>query len=247
MIIKRNEARISKPMFLKALLSAIIIASLIFYFKAFFTKGVYFEDTFLKKESVSSETNYIGKDNYGSIQITVKGLPNMNKSTDVIFNLPNNIRRQYTVNFKSEDNLDEGIENIKDKNGNIIFSGGKYRKDFHLLFDENGEPVMADIVQVKVSGQNPYTDNYKVSLSSVTGFATFENDTIRGKYKYLVAALLIFVFTLIDIKFPLFFFTLRNILDVKDPEPSDFYTEMQRISWYISPVIAIILMIVAIS
>lgn len=86
----------------------------------------------------------------------------------------------------------------------------------------------------------------KVSINNIVSFATSENKMIRGKYQYLVTAIILFIVTLIDIRYPLFFFKLRHFLDIKDHETSDFYITMQRISWYMAPIIEIIFMIVAI-
>lgn len=246
MDIERIKQMISKSIFLKALLTVLLIAILFFYFRTFFATGVYFDDTFLKKEVVSSDSHYIGKSIYGDIHITVKGLKNKHSNVDVIYRLPNNINRQYTVSFKDAGNWELGIENIKDEDDKIVFEG-EYRKDSFFLFDKNGQPLMEDIIRIRINGDTPYNGSYKVPLKSVADFASFANDTIRGKYKFLVPAIFLFVLTLIDIKFPLFFFTLKHLLDVKDPEPSDFYIMMQRISWYVYPIIGVILMIVAIN
>lgn len=248
MTIGRVRQMISKSIFLKVLLCIFVIAVMIFYFKAFFTTGVYFNDTFLKKKVVNSDSHYIGESLYGTIHITVKGVKNKDRYADVIYSLPNGIHMQYTVTFKDASNWDLGIVNIKDEKGNIIFEGfeGEYDKDSPFLYDKSGKPLIEDVIRVVIDGENPYDEDYTVPLKNVADMATFSNDTIRGRYDYLILAIFIFIFTAVDIKFPLFFFKLKHFLDVKDPEPSDFYVFMQRISWYVLPVIGIILMITAI-
>jgi hypothetical protein len=64
--------------------------------------------------------------------------------------------------------------------------------------------------------------------------------------RFLMPAIFLIIFTVIDRMFPLFFFKLRHFLDVKDPEPSDLYIAVQRLSWYAYPVITAILLIAAI-
>lgn len=214
------------------------------YFKTFFTTGVHFDDIFLKKQVASSDTYYKGKNKFGSIQITVKGELNKQNSADVLYSFPDNINKQYTVTFKDEKNWALGIENIKDKDGKIIFEGD-YVKDSYFLFYKNGEPFMDDIINVFIEGQNPYTEQYRVPLKNVADFALFATESIRGKYNLLAFAILIFLFTAIDIKYPLFLFNLKNGLNVKDPEPSDLYLTMQKFSWYAYPIVGIILMIAA--
>jgi len=68
-IMQSNNKRL-----LKGLLLAVLAVALIFYFIAFFAKGAEFDDTFLKKEVVSADAHYMGKNMYGSIHITVKGI-----------------------------------------------------------------------------------------------------------------------------------------------------------------------------
>ena len=262
MAIERIKQIISKNAFLKVLICTFITVIMIFYFKTFFTTGVYFDDAFLKKQVLSSEIHYTGKTKYGRIQIMVKGIVDKQNSVEVDYRLPNDINKKYTVKFEKLSNLgigmenieDEyvsnlgiGIENIKDGEGNTIFPGGVYKKDIHYLFEKDGNPFLDDFNQIIIESEDLYNKNYKVSLNNVAAFATSANDVIRGKYKYFVPAILLLIVELIDIKFPLLFFTLRNGLDVKDPEPSEFYLLMQNISRYVYPIIAIILMIAAIT
>jgi hypothetical protein len=239
-IMQSNNKRL-----LKGLLLAVSAAALIFYFIAFFTKGAEFDDTFLKKEVVSADAHYMGKNMYGSIHITVKGLKDVHRSAEVIFRLPNDINRRYTVNFKDPKNWDAGIENIKDGDGNIVFEG-EYRKDRSFMVDKNGELWLDYNARVLTYGENPYNEDYIISLKNVADFAYSAKDTIRGKYEYLLPAILFLLITLIDIKYPLFFFTLRHFMEVEDPKPSDLYLTIQRASWVAYPVIALLLMLAAI-
>lgn len=250
MIIERIKQMTSKNKFLKLFIGIFILIFFVFYFKIFFTKGTYFYGIFLKKEVVASENHYIGNSRKGSIQVIVKGQMKNQNSVDVIYILPNRNNQQYTVNFNDVSGSEISIQNIKDKSGKIIFSDGVYSTDNHYLFSKDGQPIFG--TQVLINGESHYNTDYivssenEVSLSNVVSFAASKNDMVRGKYQYLVPAIFLFIVTLIDIRFPLFLFTLRNFLDVKDPEPSDFYITMQRKFWCISPIIGIILMIIAI-
>lgn len=179
--------------------------------------GIKFDDTFLKKEVASSDTDYMGKCAYGDIHITVKGLKNKCSSAVVIYWLPNHINKQYTVEFKDNSSWNLGIKDIKDKDGNIIFEG-EYRKDSNFLYDKKGEPLMDDNIQILMNGECPYNANYNVSLKNVADLAYFSDDTIRGRYEFLIFAALLFIITAIDIKFPLLFFSTRHFLDVRNPD-----------------------------
>ncbi|SKC79272.1 hypothetical protein [Maledivibacter halophilus] len=244
MSIEEIKKIILKKAYIKIFLSILIIFILGIYFKTFFTIGVYFNDTFLKKEVISSDNHYRDEDIYGDIHITVK--QNNDESVQVLYRLPNNINEEYTVNFKEASNGESEVDSIEDEEGEIIFEG-KYIKGSSILLDKNGEPILDGIFRISFPGQNPYENNYKISLLNIVKFATFEKDRIRGKVELLIFAVFILIIWLIDIKFPLFFFKLRNFLEVKDPEPSEFYIMIQRISWFVYPAIALVLLIVAIS
>ena len=232
----------------KFVLLAIAIIIMIFYYKAFFTVGVYFNDTFLRKEVVSDETHFIGKNKYGNIDITVKGkgIENEKGSAEVIFMMPNNINKQYKVYFNYYQ-WDVGAIEIKDENENILFEG-KYRKNDFWLYDNNGEPVLEENIGffTDTGKEITYDTDYELPLKKVAEFSMLENEAIRGDFEIMFFAVILLLITFIDIKSPLFFFTLSHYLHVKDPEPTEYYIAMQRISWVLFPIIGIVMLIVAI-
>lgn len=229
----------SKKNGLFTFIGVIIIILLIIYFKAFFTKGVFFYDKFLKKKVIDSKIHYINEKN--NIDIIVDRIDYNNIT--VTYNLPKNIRKEYHIDFSTNDNWEFNIHSIKDKNGNIIFEG-KYGLGSIFLFDKNGEPII-DSSQLGIGSH--HDDNYKVSPPNILNFAFSTKDRIRGEVGAVMAAMLLFIITFIDIKYPLFFFTLNHFLDVKDPEPTDFYLTIQKVGWVLMPSIGIILMIAGIN
>ncbi len=230
---------------LKGIILAFLAAALILYFIVFFTRGAEFDDTFLKKEVVSSDAHYTGKNMYGSIHIIVKGIKDVHRSAEVIFRLPNDINRRYTVNFQDPKNWDAGIENIKGEDGSIVFEG-EYRKDRDFMVDKNGELWLDYNARVMKYGESPYNEDYKISLKNVADFAYSAKDITRGNYGLLVLALFFLAITIIDIKYPMLFFNLKYSFSVENPQPSDTYLALQKISWVAYPVIALFLMIAAI-
>ena len=53
---------------------------------------------------------------------------------------------------------------------------------------------------------------------------------------YLLVVLMTLLLML-DVACPLVLFKLQHMLDVRDPEPTDFYIGMQRVGWVIYPVL----------
>lgn len=245
MIVERIMEMNRKYIFLKIVVPAIVIVLLIFYFKAFFTEGAYFNDTFLVKSVVGAERHYIGKSRQGGIHITVKGLEDTHESMEVIYRLPGNVNRQYTVMLNHENKWFPSIEKIIDKDGNIIFEG-EYKKGQQYMVDKNGKPLFSFDITALRNVDIAYDESYKVPLKNIAEFAFSETDTFRGEIHYLIYALILFLVTWIDYKYPLFFFKFKYWIDVEDPKPSEFYLMMQRISYVVVPMIGIILMIAAI-
>lgn len=222
----------------------ILIVLIVLYFRAFFTRGAYFNDLFLKKEAAKDEISYTGKNKQGEFKVTVKRANNTYDKSEVIYSFPNGIKKHFIVNFENEYNWDEGIENITDKDGNILFEG-IYIKGSPYLFSENGDTIHQSNqgyrYDVLVDGII-----YELPLVNVMKFAVYEVERIRGEAELMAMALLLLLIVGIDFKYPLFFFTLSHFIDVKNPEPTDFYIFMQKVSWVVLPILSIILLIIAI-
>lgn len=213
---------------LRIIIASILIALIVLYFRVFFAPGIYFEDIFLKQSVIDSEIHYVANRSYGDYKIIVKGLRDNDSSAVVIYSLPNDINREYTVNFSDASNWSLGIDNIQDKDGIVIFNG-VYNTDSKFL-----------------TTKSTHTLDYRVTLKNIVDLAYSSNVTIRGQYRGLFMALLLFTVTAIDIKYPLFFFNLKHYITVREPEPSEIYITIQRISWVLYPIIGITFMIFAI-
>lgn len=216
-----------------------VIIILILYFRAFYSTGTFFYDKFLKKEVINAEIHYINKS--ADIHIIVERSDDNNAT--VTYNLPENLSKEFYVNYSKINDQEFKINSIKNKNDIMLFEG-IYRKNSILLHDKNGDPIF-DSASLGFTVGN--YDNYNdISPLSVLNFTFSTKDMIRGDYEPLMMAILLFLLTFVDIKYPLFFFTLNHFLDVKDPEPTDFYISMQKIGWFVMPIIGILLMILAI-
>lgn len=238
----RIKQGISKRKLLGMIVFIFILLILILYFKSFYTQGMYFNDVFLKREETSLGSIYSNQRE--NVQISVENNRD-DESIKVIYALPNDIHRQYQVSLQNGTNMETVPLKIEDVEGKLVFEG-IYREDSPFLYDKGNDLFMNDSFQTRVNGEIDYNKDFEASLKSVADFAVGAN-TIRGKYELLAFAILLFVITAIDIKYPLFFFTLKHFLTVNDPEPSDLYLSIQRTCWYIYPFIGILLMFFSIN
>ena len=214
--------------YIKYILVGFLMLLMILYLKTFFTKGIYFNNTFLKKDEIASERHYIGR----GIHITAKGKRDVHKDSEVIFRLSGSFNTNYTVNFKNANNWRDGIEKIADKDGNVVFEGS-YMEGSPFLFNQNGVPIFDE-----------YHEGLPLIVVAETAYGS--NEVIRGNSALLFSAIFILIITFIDFKYPLLFFTLKYYMSVDDPQPSEYYIATQRASWIILLTVAIILLIMAI-
>lgn len=247
MIIEKVKQLKNNTLIKKILLILIILITFL-YLKSFFTTGVYFNGTFLKKVVESSETHYVGKDKQGDIHITVigKAYDTMESKAEVIYNLPNNINKRYIVYFNYIDKWVLGTVEIKDEKGSTIFEG-RYNKGSITMYDKNNKPLVDDYILSYINeGESIYNEDYKIPLKNIVGFSLHEKNEIRGNVGMLVFAVLLLIINIVDIKYPLFFFTLSYGFAVDDPKPSELYITMQKIGWVVYPIITLVLLIYAI-
>lgn len=242
-----NLKKEDKKRLLVKIVAAIgILILLIFYFNLFFTKGINYDGVFLKKMELSStEREYTGISAFGDIRIFVKDIDETS-NVEVTYNLPNNIVEKYTVEFSESTKVYADKKVVIKKNGEIAFEGDYGADDIFLM--NNGAPFLGEdpIITVFTSNSNPYNSKYRISLKNVADIASSSRETIWGRYEILLFAGLLFLITVIDNRFPLLFFRLKHIIDVKDAEPSDLYLSIQKLTWYIYPIACIGAMIYAV-
>jgi hypothetical protein len=58
------------------------------YFRVFFTKGIQYDDTFLKKDVIGADSHFIGRNQWGGIHITVKGIKGAYDTYNNIYFMP---------------------------------------------------------------------------------------------------------------------------------------------------------------
>lgn len=243
-LVENNNTWNNKKKQIAILITIATIIISIFYFKIFFTRGIYFEDAFLKKEVIGSEYHYKGNNGYGNMDVIVIGEAKTGSEVNVIFNLPNNIHKEFTVLFNETSYYNSDVT-IKE-NDNIVFDGQYTRGSRYLESRDGGIYPEDSIVRIKYTNESPFNAQYKVPLIRVVGFSLRTDEQKRGITELLLMAFFLFGVTIFDYTHPLFLFMLRHVFEVNEPEPTDFYISKQKFLWYLLPIIGSILMLLAI-
>ena len=86
-------------------------------------------------------------------------------------------------------------------------------------------------------GNKNVWDDYTPSKLFVVKVAYGLNLAYRGSIGLFALMLIAALIFAVDVLFPEFWFQLKHMLDVRNPEPSDFYIAMQRLGWAVYPVL----------
>ena len=234
---------------LKIVLIILAIVLSIMYLRFFSQQGIIYDDIFLIKKQTSQGISFQGKSKLGPVNLKIKGDYLKEENVVLDYELPNSINRKYLVEFGVEEENYSYKVKILDGKGDTIFNGFYLKNtDFVYLLDESKEIVFPEVVfYTQDQSKTLYDSSYEISPYNIMNLATQKNVDVRGKYPPFFSAILLLVITIIDIKYPLFFFHLDTWLNVEDAKPSEFYLTMQRITWYAFPTIALILLVAAVT
>lgn len=113
----------------------------------------------------------------------------------------------------------------------VVFSGG-YDKSSGLLYHKDGswEPGFSISASTSYSS---YWSSYQLDAFDILYFALEPETVHRGSWAIYFLALFLSAITAIDVAFPKALFYLQHCLSVQDPEPTDLYLAMQKVSWVI--------------
>ena len=198
--------------------------------------GIRFRDGYLKQQVTPEYTVYSGtcKGEEASIYVTEK--------TDgtLVQILAGNRQWDYVVSeWEGSPNHYSGNKPvlISDVSGNEIFRG-YLTADGHLTDEQDKiSPDSFDIYVYTEYSNKSVWDDYTPSNLFVVNLALGRDLDHRGSIGLFVLMLFAALIFAVDVLFPEFWFRLKHMLDVRDPEPSDFYIAMQRLGWAVYPVL----------
>ena len=199
--------------------------------------GILFREAFLKQDVEGEITLYSGKCKGKDLDITVSPVSGgtavsfTEKGTDWGCN--------YIVSeWDGEEMSDRSrAVQVTDGAGALLFRGylhsGEYLMDEDHEFDAENNGFS---ISIGYAGMDDWED-YEPSMLSVIKLALEPEVVHRGSVSLFLLMVLCTLFGVVDILYPQFWFQLKHMLDVRDPEPSDFYIAMQRLGWVVSPVL----------
>lgn len=218
----------------------ILVIFIIWYIALFNQKVITFNGERLIQTELTNSTQYKGEYLSEPILITVQNINQNTGETIVEYNLPNRLYFKYLVYVENTDIYSGKIRIIQDNKE--IFNGIYINDQLFYLYTNDLEPYSVDALDILINNDY-YPGDYTPPLSSTARFATGDGVEKRGELYPLIMFLIVLIIYLIDLKFPLLFFTLHNSISVKDPEPSEFYLTMQKLNWYvIFPIILVVLL-----
>jgi len=198
--------------------------------------GIQFRDGFLKQEVRTENTVYYGRCQGEDVAIYVT-----EKADGTLVQiLAGTHRWEYLVSsWEGKPNHYSGNRPvvISSVSGEEVFRGYLTRSG-HLTDEQDRiDPDSLDIRVYTVYGNQDPWMNYTPSNLFVAKLALEPELTYHGSIGLYVLMLIATLCVAVDILFPEFYFQLKYMFSVRDPEPSDFYTAMQRLGWAIYPVL----------
>lgn len=228
-----KEERSRMQNILLVILAAMILIFGVLNVVSLFRKGVVFDEHLLRIRETEKSTMYSGKVHREEISITVHS-----ELQQVEYTVGDQIHDLYTVEYplepiKTEFGTASGIRILK--NDKVLFEGGYFpNQDILLWVDSNGEWDAGIQISYGTYGE-PEKAPRELTKTNVMYFLEGPEVVHRGNIGLYLLMVLFNVILMVDVSCPLVLFKLQHMLDVRDPEPSDFYLGMQRVGWVIYP------------
>lgn len=230
-----TEERTKMQKMILVILAAMILLFGVLNVVSLFRKGVVFDEHLLRIYETEDSTVYSGKVHREEVSVTVRS-----DLQQVEYTVRDRIHDIYTVEYplgpiKTEFGTANGIRILK--NDKVLFEGGYFpNQDFLLWVDPNGEWDAGIQISYGTYGE-PEKAPQELTKSNVMYFLEGPEVVHRGSIGLYVLMVAMTLLLMLDVAHPLVLFKLQHMLDVRDPEPTEFYLGMQRVGWVIYPVL----------
>ena len=195
-------------------------------------KGVTFEGTLLRIQTEADHTTYCGKVYGDEVSVVVRSA-----KAQVEYLVEDRVHDVYTVEYPLEPIQTQfgsvfGIRILK--NDSILFEGGyDPRQEFAPWVDQKGEWDVEIHVTYESTGGLRAPE--ELTRGNVMYFLNGPDMGHRGSIGLYLLMVLLTLILMVDVACPLVLFKLQHMLDVRDPEPTEFYLAMQKVGWVLYP------------
>lgn len=204
-------------------------------------KGVLFEGALLKVSASPGQTVYSGKAHGDPVTITVT--PDGGSATAVEFVIGDRFHDIYSVEYPLENIRTEYGDTVPGvrilKNGGVLFEGGYDETAEYSWYDSDGTLSMMGVFGFTTNGGDSWS-GYETTAPDVMRFAREPELTARGSWALYFLMTFLTLLLMLDVACPTTLFYIRYCFSVRNPEPSDDYLVMQKISWVICPFLLLI-------
>ena len=219
------------------ILAAMILLFGILNVVSLFRKGVVFDEHLLRIQTEADHTTYCGKVYGDEVFVVVRSA-----KAQVEYLVEDRVHDVYTVEYPLEPIQTQfgsvfGIRILK--NDEILFEGGyDPQQEFMRWFDKNGEWDSGVHFSYGTSGNLSAPE--ELTRGNVMYFLNGPDIVHRGSIGLYLLMVLLTLLMMVDVAYPLALFKLKHRLDVRDPEPTDFYLAMQKAGWVLYPMLLLV-------
>lgn len=233
----RLNLNLKKRKLLIAPAAMAVVILLYLYLGYFFQTGVDYYGAFLREDpdaSTSVSRLYTGKTEAGKTSVMVTRMSQADRLVEI--SVEGNAK-EYVLEASSDG---REIRIFDEVNTNIY--RGTLSVDNGTLTDAEGEAVSYYTLAPKEDATYNVENPDPMLLVLV---ANRLNERYRGNVTLLFFAGLILLSMILDMIFPDLFFRMKNLRYKGNVEVPDMYRKMQKLSWYFSPLVVILLLFMA--
>lgn len=226
----------------RIILSAFAAMAVIFFVWTLINSGqpgVLFRNVLMKRESVGVYSGEL----YGEFVTVTCGEDQGTKLVDITAN---------GQHFSCRVEYPEGTIRTKDGkeipririlcNDEVLFSGG-YDPEAAFVnskyYRDSGTSASLSTICFAISGEG--AESLELSASNILFFADEPDLSVRGNWGYYLIAVLVSIVGAVAIAFPDELFYLRHFLHVHDPEPTELYYTVHKLSSFLYAAIVFVL------
>ena len=215
--------------------------------------GVLFHDALLEVRGTPENGSYSGESHGETVSIVVSR--SSQTETSMGLAIGNLIDESWLVEYPLEPIRTEhgdtkpGLRVYKEDQ--LVFEGAYDPADYsdvlgHILYDKNGEWTIEHSFGFHAATESSYWVQYETGVNTVLEFVNGPELTARGSWQMYAMATLVAIMAMVLTAFPLELFEMNHHWYVKDPEPTELYFVMNRVSSCFLALVALIVYIMGV-